>query len=466
MPPERVARRRMPRILVQESDIERCNLARMRRREFLSLPAAAITAAALPLRAQDAPADITLRIREISWELAPKRTIRTLAYNDQIPGPLLRVSAGKAVTVEVINDSNTQDIVHWHGLHIPSDVDGAIEEGTPPVAPRGRRRYTFTPLPIGTRWYHSHGMAHRDLKKSTYSGQAGIMIVEGGNDPGAYDREVAIFLKEFEPYFRRHGPLDVEFRAFTINGRMAGAAEPIRVRSGERVLFRIVNASATMHHRLALPAHRFRVVALDGNPVPTPATVPVIELSPGERVDAVVEMSTAGVWWLGETRTAQRDAGMAIAVEYADRSGPPRWLPPPPHEWNYGDFAAPPAPVAADASTALAFRPETDGHHWLLNGKGYPDAAPIVVREGSRHRLLFDNQSADDHPVHLHRHTFEVIRVADRRMSGVLKDVVVVPAWRQVEVDVPAIHPGLSLFHCHQQFHMDMGFMTMLRYRT
>jgi FtsP/CotA-like multicopper oxidase with cupredoxin domain len=86
------------------------------------------------------------------------------------------------------------------------------------------------------------------------------------------------------------------------------------------------------------------------------------------------------------------------------------------------------------------------------------------VQQDKRYRLLFDNQSANDHPIHLHRHTFEIVRVADRVMAGILKDVVVVPAWRQVEVDVPTVHPGLSLFHCHQQFHMDMGFMTMMRY--
>lgn len=435
----------------------------MRRRDFLALPLGALASAAA-VRAQDAPADITLRIAEVTWDLGPKRSIRTIAYNGQIPGPLLRVRAGQPLTVEVANDTRDQDIVHWHGLHIPSDVDGAVEQGTPPVAPRSRQRYTFTPEPSGTRWYHSHGMAHRDLKKSTYSGQAGIMIVEGQSTSGDYDREAVIFLKEFEPYFRRTGPLDVEFRVFTINGRMAGAGEPIRVTAGERLLLRIVNASATLHHRIALPAHRFLVVALDGNPVDTPSVVPVVEISPGERVDAIVEMTTPGVWWLGETRDAQRNGGMAIAVEYAGRPGPPRWIPAPPHTWDYGAFASTAAPPAPDETLTLAFRPKDDGHHWMINGKGYPDADPIVVREGRRYRWILDNQSADDHPVHLHRHTFEVVRVADRRMSGIFKDVVVVPAWKQVEVDVAAVHPGLSLFHCHQQFHMDMGFMTMMRY--
>jgi FtsP/CotA-like multicopper oxidase with cupredoxin domain len=436
----------------------------MDRRDFLALPAAVISAAAARRIRQDAPADLTLRIAEIEWELAPRRVVKTLAYNGSIPGPLVRVRAGRPFTVDVVNDYSREDIVHWHGLHIPSDVDGAIEQGTPPVPPRSRRRYSFTPEPAGTRWYHSHGMAHRDLKKSTYTGQAGVMIIEGDSEPGRYDREQIIVLKEFEPYFRRDGPLDVEYRAFTINGKLAGAGEPVRVKPGERVLFRIVNASATLHHRLALPGHEFTVVALDGNAVSTPRAVPIVDIAPGERVDAVVTMTSAGVWWLGETRNAQRDGGMAIAIEYAGSSGKPRWTPPRPFAWDYGLFGNDPSGATADQTITLAFKAKADGHTWMINGKSYPDTDPIVVRNGRRYRLIFDNQSADDHPVHLHRHTFEVVRVGDRRMSGILKDVVNVSAWKQAEVIVTANHPGLSLFHCHQQFHMDMGFMTMMRY--
>lgn len=449
----------------------------MRRREFLSRSCGALAAAlgadrghgsaagdTRDHRPQADPPDLTLRIREIAWELGPKRTIRTLAYNGLVPGPLVRVRAGRPFTVDVWNDSNDQDIVHWHGLHIPSDVDGAIEEGTPPVPPRGHRRYVFTPDPPGTRWYHSHGMAHRNLRKSTYSGQAGLMVVEDGRDPGAYDHDVPIVLKEWEPRFTREGPLHVEFRTFSINGRVAGAADPIRVRASQRVLFRIVNASATVHHRLALPRHRFLVTALDGNAVPAPRHVPIVDVGPGERVDAVVEMDQPGVWWLGEVRNDQRSAGMGIAVEYANQPGPPRWEPPPPFVWDYGAFAGAGAPPEPDDRLTMIFRAKADGHTWTINGKSYPDTDPIVVQDGRRYRWLLDNQSAEDHPVHLHRHSFEVVRVHERRMSGIWKDVVVVPAWRQVEVDVPAVHPGLSLFHCHQQFHMDMGFMAMLRY--
>jgi FtsP/CotA-like multicopper oxidase with cupredoxin domain len=66
--------------------------------------------------------------------------------------------------------------------------------------------------------------------------------------------------------------------------------------------------------------------------------------------------------------------------------------------------------------------------------------------------------------VHLHRHTFELTRFDEKLTSGVFKDVVVVPAWKKVEVDFVANNPGLTLFHCHQQFHMDFGFMALMQY--
>jgi FtsP/CotA-like multicopper oxidase with cupredoxin domain len=405
-------------------------------------------------------ADITLRIGEVNLELAPGRFTRTLAYNGVVPGPLLRARRGKPLTIDVWNDTKEEDIVHWHGLHIPSEVDGAYEEGTPGVPPNGgRQRYAFTPAPAGTRWYHSHNPAGRNFKKSTYTGQFGMFVVDG-DDPGAYDLELPILLHEWDPHLVGE---DVEYRAFSINGKVLGAGEPIRVRPSQRVLFRIVNASATMHHALALTGHLFRVIALDGNPVPTPREVTVVELGPGERVDAIVEMAHPGVWVLGELRADQRTAGMGIVVEYADQHGPPRWEPAG-SVWNYALFSGTGTPAEPDGRLAMIFKTAGDGHHWTINGKSYPKTDPIVVDENKRYRWLFNNQSAQPHPVHLHRHSFELVRIADKAVSGIWKDVVVVPAWQEVEVDVAATQPGLTLFHCHQQFHMELGFMAMMRY--
>ncbi|MDP3718270.1 MAG: multicopper oxidase family protein [Acidobacteriota bacterium] len=410
------------------------------------------------------PADITLRIGEVSLELKPGRTVKTLAYNGQVPGPLLRARRGRPVIVDVWNDTREMDIVHWHGLHIPSEVDGVYEQGTPGVPPKGRQRYRFTPDPAGTRWYHSHHMAGRDFKKGTYTGQFGMLVVETGDEPGAYDQEVPILLHEWEPRVTNASPADVTYRYHSINGKMLGGGEPIRVREGQRVLFRMVNASATLHHSLALPGHLFRVIALDGNAVPTPAIAPMVELGPGERVDAIVEMNRPGVWILGETRSAQREAGMGIAIEYAGQPGPPRWAPTATDGWSYLRFGAAAEVAEPDGRLTLVFKPKGDGHSWTINGQSHPRIDPIVVRANRRYRWLLDNQSADAHPIHLHRHTFELVKYAGQRVSGIWKDVVVVPAWQQVEIDVPTTQPGLSLFHCHHQFHMDMGFMTMMRY--
>jgi FtsP/CotA-like multicopper oxidase with cupredoxin domain len=411
----------------------------------------------------DGNADITLRIGEITLDLAAGRSIRTLAYNGQVPGPFLRAPRGRPVTVDVWNDSREEEIVHWHGFHIAPDVDGAYEEGTPGVPPNGsRRRYVFTPDPPGSRWYHSHAAAGRNLRRSTYSGQFGLFVVDGDSDPAAYDQEIPIVLHEWDGYFSSAG--DVEFKLFSINGKMLGAGEPVRVKPGHRVLFRIVNASATLHHRLALPGHMFHVVALDGNPVPSPAPVPIVDLGPGERIDAVVDMNRPGVWILGELRAEQRDGGMGIAIEYSGQQGPARWERPAPFAWSYAMFGGREPVPDPDGRLTMVFKAAGDGHHWTINGQAYPHTDVIVVEANKRYRWTLDNQSADPHPVHLHRHRFEIVRVAGEPVSGVWKDVMVVPAWKQVEIDVPATQPGLSLFHCHQQLHMDMGFMALMRY--
>jgi FtsP/CotA-like multicopper oxidase with cupredoxin domain len=261
---------------------------------------------------------------------------------------------------------------------------------------------------------------------------------------------------------------DVEYRVQSINGKMLGAGEPVRVKAGQKALFRIVNASATATHRIGLPGHSMRVVALDGNAVAAPQSARFVELGPAERADCIVEMNNPGVWIMGETRDAQRSAGMGIVVEYAGAQGPPRWVGMPGYDWDYTNFGVPPSvapqPVTApDGLFPLQFKPHGN-HGWTINGKVWPHTDALVVKEGGRYRLILDNQSSMAHPVHLHRHTFEITKFAGKSTSGVFKDVVMVPGWKEVEVDLVAGNPGVSLFHCHHQFHMDQGFMSLLKY--
>ncbi|MGA2741500.1 MAG: multicopper oxidase domain-containing protein [Bryobacteraceae bacterium] len=428
---------------------------------------------ASPLAAQNAKADFTLRISPVEIEIAPRRTIKTIGYNGSVPGPVLRMREDQPVTVDVHNETPTAEVVHWHGLFIPSEADGAEEEGTPMVPPHGAQRYTFVPRPAGTRWYHTHVSAGRNLKRSTYTGQFGFLYVEPKSELGQYDAEVFLALHGWEPYLGTmgadEGTLDVIYQAFSVNSRSLGFGDPIRVRAGQKVMLRILNASATMVHRVALAGHKFEVVALDGNRVPTPREVEVLELGPAERVDAVVTMSQPGVWILGEVDDRVRNAGLGVVVEYADRKGPAQWTAPSSTRWDYtifgrqGDGSHPDAEVVP-----LVFRQKFAGNrwvdHWTINGQSFPKTDPIRVQVNKRYRLRFDNQSDEGHPLHLHRHSFELTNYAGIATSGVVKDVVMVPARRQVEVDFLADNPGPSLLHCHMQLHMDYGFMTLVRY--
>ena len=303
--------------------------------------------------------DFTLRIGTGLVELSPDHIVSTTLYNGQFPEPLLRFTEGQRVVVDIHNDTDTPELVHWHGQMIPSDVDGASEEGSPFVPAHGMRRISFLPKPSGFRFYHTHVVAGGDLNRGTYTGQAGPVYIEPKDNPGAYDREIFLVMKEFAPAFSRGGDmaidvlagapiealrqigraadeeaqektkgLEVGYELFGINGRMLGHGEPVRVEAGEHVLLHVLNASATEIRSLALPGHLFRIVALDGNPVPTHVDVPVLWLGSAERVSALVEMKHPGVWVMGDLADDDRRHGMGIVVEYAAEKGKPQWIKP------------------------------------------------------------------------------------------------------------------------------------------
>jgi FtsP/CotA-like multicopper oxidase with cupredoxin domain len=496
-------------------------LSDLSRRKFLAASAAFAGATVLapagltstspasqPTLSQGAdPADYTLRIAVTPVEIAPDKILSLATYNGQFPGPLLRLQEGRPVTVDIYNDTSVPEQLHWHGQKVPTDVDGAAEEGTPFIPAHGKRRITFTPRPAGFRFYHSHNRAGADLSAGQYSGQVGPVYIEPRNQPGRFDREVFLVMKEFEPTFSRGGDMALDFLpptivqtlkdqgesamkaslakgmpkgyevgygSFTINGRMLGHGEPIRVKPAERVLFHVLNGSATEIRSLALPGHAFTVVALDGNPVPNPHKVPVLWLGTAERISAIVQMNHPGVWIMGDLDDDDRRHGMGIVVEYAGRKGPAQWVKPPATRWNYTDFGRPgTSPVQPAEAFDMIFAKQNAGqegfNRWTINNLAYPmTQAPVPptfhLQPGRRYRLRLRNASDDIHPLHLHRHLFELTRIAGAPTAGILKDVVMLGGYQQAEIDFVADNPGLTLFHCHQQLHMDFGFMTLFDY--
>ena len=492
------------------------------RRRFLQ--AAAITSAAIlwprvealaetkaanssPQASESKSAAYTVRIRVSPVEIAPHRIISVTTYNGQFPGPLIRLKEGQPVTVDILNDTDVPEQLHWHGQMVPVDVDGASEEGTPFIPAHGKRTISFTPRPAGFRFYHTHNRGGANLAAGQYNGQVGTVYIEGRTEPGNYDREVFLVLKEFEPTFSRGGDMpqnflpptevkelkdigesamkaslakampkgyEVGYGSFTINGRMLGHGEPIRVKQGERVLFHILNGSATEMRSLALPGHSFRVIALDGNPVPNPLAVPVLWLGTAERISAIVEMNHPGVWILGDLDDDDRRHGLGIVLEYAGQKGKGQWIQPLPYHWNYLRFAKPgassPAPDETfDMTFAKENAAEEGFNRWTINGVAYPmtgevQPAAFHLKEGKRYRIRMRNLSDDIHPIHLHRHSFALTKIFGKSSAGILKDVVMLGGYQEIEVDFVADNPGLTLFHCHQQLHMDFGFMALFKY--
>ena len=206
------------------------------------------------------------------------------------------------------------EYVHWHGFEIPQELDGTEEEGSLAVPASGRLQYEITPLQAGSRYVHSHAMTMNDLSRGVYSGQFVFVYVEPKRNPGRYDQEIFLSTHEWEPRLMTESDdesaeedgdeteprsMEIGYGVRSINGKALGHGKPLQVKQGQRVLFHVLNASATENVQLHLPGHRFHVVALDGNPVPRPGHVSVLELGVGERVDAFVEMNNPGVWIFG-----------------------------------------------------------------------------------------------------------------------------------------------------------------------
>jgi len=165
---------------------------------------------------------------------------------------------------------------------------------------------------------------------------------------------------------------------------------------------------------------------------------------------------------------------MGIVMEYAGVKGKAQWVKQVVPHWNYLRFAKQGVSVAApDETFDMLFAKENAAeagfNRWTINGVSFgmdalkTSKAPVSfhLNQGKRYRIRMRNASDDIHPIHLHRHSFELTRISGKTSAGILKDVVMLGGYQELEFDFVADNPGLTLFHCHQQLHMDFGFMAL-----
>ncbi|MBI3029058.1 MAG: multicopper oxidase family protein [Candidatus Rokubacteria bacterium] len=387
--------------------------------------------------------EIHLEARQVSWELAPGRIIRAMAYNGQIPGPELRLKEGERARIVFKNLLSEPTTIHWHGVDVPNPMDGVPGVTQKPVQPGETFVYEFDARPAGTRWYHTHFQEHRQLDLGLY---APLIIEPSQPDPFPFGREHTLVLDDWATGTGPALPSTPEgtaggrggmggmmggmmrggmgrmmegmmgggrtpaYDVMTINGKAYPATVPLRVRPGERVRLRVINASADHTHAIRLAGHRLQVTHTDGNPLVHPVEVDAVPIAPSERYDVQFAADRPGAWFLYCAGPGHAQAGEQVLVLYEGREGD---APARPVEgvaglnlWHYalgGGRDILPTPSGRDRSYNLTLSGGMMGSDaWTINEKRYPNTDPLRLRKGDRARVRFSNMSMEAHPMHLH----------------------------------------------------------------
>jgi FtsP/CotA-like multicopper oxidase with cupredoxin domain len=248
----------------------------------------------------DGVKEFRLTASVIRWHILPNVEVGAYAYNEQVPGPLIRVTEGDRVRMVVKNDLPEPTTVHWHGLQIPNDQDGAGSMTQRPIQPGEVYTYSFTiPATPGTYWYHTHVLADKQQTLGLY----GPLIIDARTPAEQYDVEYTILLGEWAVFngqtIAAMPMAGMEPNYFTINGKSWPATDELKVKVGQRVLIRFIG-SGQFIHPMHLHGQPFIIVATDGNPVPLSARLlkDTVLVGPGERYDVAFTARAPGMWML------------------------------------------------------------------------------------------------------------------------------------------------------------------------
>jgi FtsP/CotA-like multicopper oxidase with cupredoxin domain len=255
-------------------------------------------------RIEDGTKVFDLTASVIEWNILPDERVDAYALNEQIPGPRLRVTEGDRVRINFENDLPEETSIHWHGLILPNEMDGAADVTQEPIEPGEGYVYEFTAGQQGTYFYHSHQEPDRQQGLGLY----GALIVDPA-DPSVdeayeYDHEAVIQLQEWleregytYPAMTMEGALP---NFFTINGKSYPETETINMRVGEKLRLRFVGSNNNFVHPMHVHGGPFNVVQTDGNPVPEAAQIEkdTVNVGPGERYDVIWEAREPGRWLL------------------------------------------------------------------------------------------------------------------------------------------------------------------------
>ncbi|MBI1927829.1 copper oxidase [Candidatus Poribacteria bacterium] len=266
--------------------------------------------------------EFALVAKPSKWLLSSEVVVEAYTYNGQVPGPTIRVTEGDTVKVTVQNRLPEPTSIHWHGLHLPFEQDGAAPLNQKPIQPGEVYTYEFMASHAGTFMYHPHVLGNdaEQIDKGLY----GVFIIDPQGATPHFDREYTLLLsgwrksQEMGMGGQMNNPGDMavmDYSRWTINGKLYPETEPLQVKKGERVRIRLVNVS-NMNHPMHLHGHDVRVIAMDGEPVRNPQRMNTVSVHPGQTLDLELIADNPGVWVFHCHELHHAESGMMTTVVY------------------------------------------------------------------------------------------------------------------------------------------------------
>lgn len=236
----------------------------------------------------------------IKWNILPDKQVMAYAFNQQVPGPRIRATEGDRIRINVTNNLPDSTTVHWHGLILPNNMDGAANITQSPIEPGQTFTYEFTTQQAGTYFYHTHDNADRQQTLGLY----GALIIDpkDASKVPAYDLEYTIQLQEWlaregytYPAMLMEGGLP---NYFTINGKAYPSTDTIQMKVGQKIRLRFIGSNSNFTHPMHVHGGPFKIIETDGNPVAESAQIEkdTVNVAPGERYDVIWTAREPGKW--------------------------------------------------------------------------------------------------------------------------------------------------------------------------
>ena len=216
----------------------------------------------------------------MQWETSPGTMVEAWAYNEQVPGPQIRVKEGDKVRMILHNKLPESTVIHFHGLELPNAMDGVPFITQPPVKPGESYTYDFVVPNAGSHMYHSH----HNAAKQVGLGLLGAFIVEPRNPLPIERADVDHVMV-----------LNDGMHGYTFNGKSFPATSPIVAKKGQKLRIRFMN-EGMMIHPMHLHGMHMTVIAKDGWNQPAPWKCDTLNIAPGERWDVIVNCNNPGTW--------------------------------------------------------------------------------------------------------------------------------------------------------------------------